>query len=132
MITTIKDYKQLEQSVATFIINSNDEILVLQRGSTAPWMPNKWNLPGGIIDANENHIQAAIRECKEETNLNVSNLVKIVSYTDPEFIITFYKSNNYTGEVTIDWESKDYKWVHKSKLLDIDFVPYIKNAIKFL
>lgn len=132
MITTINEYKKLEHSVATFVINSNDEILILQRGETAPWMPNKWNLPGGVINSNENHISAAIRECKEETNLEISNLFKIISYTDTEFIITFYKTHNYIGDVIIDWESKDYKWVHKSKLLNYDFVPYIKNAIKLL
>lgn len=132
MITTINEYKKLEHSVATFIINENNEILILQRGSTAPWMPNKWNLPGGIIDANEDHINAAIRECKEETDLDILDLSKLISYIDPKFIITFYVTHNYKGNVTIDWESKDYKWVHKSDLINYDFVPYIKNAIKLL
>jgi len=132
MITTINEYKNLENSVATFIINSKNEILILQRGSTAPWMPNKWNLPGGIIDKNESKIHTAIRECKEETNLIIDNLVELVSYTDPDFIITFYYTKQFIGDVIIDWESKDYKWVNKKDLLTYDFVPYIKNAIKLL
>jgi len=132
MITTINEYKKLEHSVATFIINENTEILILQRGETAPWMPNKWNLPGGVIDINENHIQAAIRECKEETNLTILNLNKLVAYTDSDFIITFYYTSTFDGEIKIDYESSNYKWVNKNDILKYDFVPYIKNALLLL
>ena len=49
---------------AAVVVVDGDKALLLKRGNTAPWMPNKWNLPGGMIDPGETAIQAATREAK--------------------------------------------------------------------
>ena len=40
-------------SAAAILFDDDGRALILQRGSTAPWMPLSWNLPGGGIDAGE-------------------------------------------------------------------------------
>ena len=35
------------------IQNDNGEILLLRRSFSAPWMPNKWCLPGGSVENDE-------------------------------------------------------------------------------
>jgi 8-oxo-dGTP diphosphatase len=121
----------LEQSVATIIQNSKNEVLILKRGSSAPWMPNKWNLPGGGVDNDESLEQAAIRECQEETGISIGGLTKISENidTNENFKITiFYTQIKYTN-VNINFESSDYAWVDKNTYQSYDYVPYVKSAI---
>ena len=46
--------------------------------------PYGWALPGGFVDLGERLEQAAMREAKEETSLDVKLLVLLGNYSDPE------------------------------------------------
>jgi len=121
----------LEQSVATIIQNSKNEVLILKRGSSAPWMPNKWNLPGGGVEDNESLEQAAIRECQEETGISIGGLTKINENVDmnDNFQITIFHSKIKGSNVNMNFESSDYAWVDKNTYQPYDYVPYVKSAI---
>lgn len=55
------------------IIKVDDQILITKStGNT------NWNLPKGVMDINQTPIEAAIRQIREQTNIDVSN----VQYTD--------------------------------------------------
>ncbi len=53
-------------TATAFIINSRKQTLLLWHKRLQRWMP-----PGGHVDDNETPEDAAKRECKEETNLDV-------------------------------------------------------------
>lgn len=131
MYKTILEFKKSikSHSSAVIIINELNQCLILQRGSKAPWMPNKWNLPGGGVDNNETYIDAAIRECYEETNLIVSNLKFVSSNEHTDYIIHFFVSKDYNGEFKLNWENSNYKWITKNEIINYEFVPDVKEIL---
>ena len=54
-------------------IKTPKRCLILKRGSTAPWDPSQWSLPGGLIDGREDPATDGIRELKEEADLEATN-----------------------------------------------------------
>jgi ADP-ribose pyrophosphatase YjhB (NUDIX family) len=46
--------------------------------------PRAWAIPGGFVDYGETLENAAIREAKEETRLDIESLRQFHSYSDPE------------------------------------------------
>ena len=71
------------QKSATVALISSNKLLLLKRGESAPWNPNRYCLPGGKLEDNETLINGAIRELYEETSiaLNANQLTPLtVSY----------------------------------------------------
>lgn len=46
--------------------------------------PHGWALPGGFVDYGESLEDAALREAREETGLEVNNLRQFRAYSDPQ------------------------------------------------
>jgi ADP-ribose pyrophosphatase YjhB (NUDIX family) len=59
---------------------ARDGVVLIQRKNE----PLGWALPGGFVDYGETLEQAAAREAKEETGLDVRNLRQLHSYSDPK------------------------------------------------
>ena len=53
----------------TLVFNNKNELLLNLRSDT-----NTWGIPGGSKELNETLEECAIRELKEETNINVNDL----------------------------------------------------------
>jgi 8-oxo-dGTP diphosphatase len=61
------------------IIELQDGIVLIKRKNP----PYGWALPGGFVDYGESLEEAAVREAREETSLEVSNLRLLGCYSDP-------------------------------------------------
>lgn len=96
-----------------------------------------WGFPGGKLEKNESIQECAIREVKEEIDLDISD-IHLDKYTndvfkddDLHYVTLFVKCKEYTGLPKIMEPDKclEIKWFDKDKLPDNLFLP-IKNYIK--
>ena len=62
---------------AIIIFDEEGRVLILLRPQTVKWAPGKWALPGGHIEEGETPIEAAVRETREETTLNVEGPLEL-------------------------------------------------------
>jgi len=87
-------------------------IVLIQRGQ--PPFAGWWALPAGYIEADESVEQAAVRECKEETGLDIELLELFGVYSFPEGpvqpgIIIFYRARPAGGELQAGDDAQDAK-----------------------
>ena len=75
------DVKQYHNPFPTvdIIIELDNGIVLIERRNE----PFGWALPGGFVDYGESLESAAVREAREETSLEISNLRLLGCYSDP-------------------------------------------------
>ena len=75
-------YKILSLTVDIFIYNENHEFILIQRKN--PPFEGSWALPGGFVDYGETTEDAAIREAKEETSIDIESVELFGVYSEPD------------------------------------------------
>jgi len=103
------------------VIDEAKRILILKRPPGINWAPDTWGLPGGAIEEGETPAQAATRESKEETDLDVINL-KHITLDLPTGVHPYYTST-YRGCIRIDHEHEAWKWVTRGEIENYDLAP---------
>lgn len=129
-----------KSAAGCMIILYGGKVLLLKRNKNAT-SPLTWCIPGGRIDPGENAYKAALRETKEESNIDLEKYYKISGqflYTDAysqplmdgydgtftTFI--FEIPSNYSEKdfpVEIDRESLDWGWFTFEEMKDLDLHP---------
>lgn len=76
--------------------------------------PDSWCLPGGKQDYDETILECAIRETKEETNLDISDLEVFNAMDDIQpnkhFVTIQVIAKSFTGEIKVMEKDKIDKW----------------------
>ncbi|MBN2831312.1 MAG: NUDIX domain-containing protein [Candidatus Omnitrophica bacterium] len=62
------------------IIEIDGDIVIIQRSNP----PFGWALPGGFVDYGESLEEAVVREAKEETSLDITDVKQFHTYSDPK------------------------------------------------
>ncbi len=76
--TSVQIYRNPVPTVDIIIEVAGGIVLILRKNP-----PHGWALPGGFVDYGESLEDAAIREAKEETSLDVSLIKQLHTYSDP-------------------------------------------------
>ena len=111
--------KIVQVGIGVIIFNDN-KLLLGKR--LAKYGNNTWSLPGGKPEFGESLEQAAIREVKEETNLNISELLPLVwtndIFEDDHFVTLFYYSKVDSGELKTMEPNKceGWEWFDKTNI----------------
>ena len=118
--------KEKFKAAMVVVLNEDSEVLLLKRSTDSNWMPKKWALPGGHIEKGESPKTAAVRETKEETNLDIDNVRNL---KEKEQVMIYY-SNSHSGTVEIDSEHTDWAWVAYDDIINYDIAPGLKESVK--
>ena len=123
-----------QKSATVAVINSEQKLLLLRRGSTAPWMPGRYCLPGGKIEKDEDATYAASRELSEETGISypVDELWAVTISYSSGYNKTVWVASVNSDKVILNWEHDDYRWVSSTESSTIDLVPGLRTTIKTL
>lgn len=85
--------------------------------------PDSWTFPGGKQEFDETVIEGAIREVKEETNLDISD-IKVFNVSDDiqpnkHYVTIQLIASSYSGELRVMEPLKEDKW----EWFDLDNLP---------
>jgi len=102
----------MSQKSATIALLNSGKVLLLKRGSSAPWQPNKFCLIGGGIDRDESLLDAALREANEEVGINLDkNSIKdiTVNYNNGYSKVVFF-AEDIKCPIVLNYEHSEYGW----------------------
>ena len=127
-------HRKIILNCAGAIIARDDKILFQRRSDN-----NKWGLIGGLLEMNETYEEAAIREIREETGLEVElttflgifhNHDMVWNNGDQAHVISaLYTAKIISGEPRIDKESFELRFFGKDELPEV-FAEDHKAALK--
>jgi|15BtaG_2_1085339.scaffolds.fasta_scaffold03903_3 8-oxo-dGTP diphosphatase len=121
--------KQIIGAVAV-VLDEHKRTLILLRPKEARWAPIKWGFPGGKVEPGEEPIETAIRETKEETQLDIKNLQPLKLKIDKP--VHAYYTKDYTGEVQIDHEHDDWIWTGRDEIENYNLAPQVLEMFEWV
>jgi nucleoside triphosphatase len=126
-----------EPTVGVLIFNQANELLLLK---SHKW-PGKYVIPGGHVELAERIEDAAIREAKEETGLDIHDLEFInfqqfiydPSFWKPRHFIFFdYACKTDSTSVQLNDEAEEYVWVRLEAAAQLPLDVYTRTSIQIL
>lgn len=119
--------KDTEDTVIVVVVKGN-KFLTVQRSKTDYWMPLHWSMPGGHIGEGESSYKAGKRELLEETGLKAITLSYLgLKYGKNGNKLYLYKCEDFDGDVTLNFEHSDYKWITIDEVVDYNTTPRLKE-----
>lgn len=118
-----KHHKELKKAFSDFYKGKGAGVIVLNEEGkilVGQGRDNKWQTPGGHVDAGENFEEAAIRELREEAGINGKNLSEINSFNMNGNDSKTFLVQSFTGTPKDSNELKNLKFVDVNSLLDMD------------
>lgn len=132
--------KKLIKTVGVLLVKDNN-VLLVKHNESAGHLNGKYGLPAGRLERGEGKKEAAQRELKEETNLDVSldDLILLnKKWTakierkegNKEFSLRVFYSNNFSGDLKSNEETSP-EWINIDKTEKLDLLPNVFNIIEF-
>ncbi len=126
--------KQRGFSQKAIIYNNEGKILIIRRSKTSPTRAGFWDLPGGVLEDGEDKKEAIIREIKEETDLDVKDLLVSGKVVGPEndisWEITCYFGAAPNDDVKLSYEHDDFKWIMPEEFESLEASDTHKKFVK--
>lgn len=119
-------------AAGVIIVNEAGEILLVRRGHE-PQL-GRWSVPGGRVEPGETRAEAAVREAREETGLEVrieriALQLKLPTADGREFDVHDFIATVIGGELRPGDDAADVRWFSPDEL---DQVPLTTNLRGYL
>jgi len=123
-------------SASVVLRNHRGELLLLRRTDSG-----RWTIPTGALKKKETLIACAIRECREETGLEVELTGLVGIFSDPRHRIAYkngevrvpvnicFHGQPVSGQLATNAESDEAAWVAPEDLDGYDIHPAIRRRI---
>jgi ADP-ribose pyrophosphatase YjhB (NUDIX family) len=123
-------------SASVIVRNSLGDLLLLRRPDSG-----RWTIPTGGLKRNETLTQCAVRECREETGLDIEITGLVGVFSDPAHVIAYaggevrqpvnacFFGRSIGGNLTTGDEASEIAWVPPAQLDDYDIAPAILRRI---
>ncbi|NPV51446.1 MAG: NUDIX domain-containing protein [Candidatus Methanofastidiosum sp.] len=125
------------KDIVTSFLFKDGKILLLKRSNKVGTFRGKWAGVSGFIE-DENSLEAALREIKEETGVDSKylELLKIGIPFDIQDIVndTIWSINPFLflfkgDEINIDWEHDTFEWIYPNEMDNYDTVTDLKKTL---
>ena len=109
--------------VAQVYVKKDNKILMVQENKEGK--QGKWNMPAGKLEDNESIIEAAIRETKEETNIDIDikGIIAIQENVSSigQLLILYFLGEYIDGEIKFDnKEISNVQWMTEEEIRNLD------------
>lgn len=123
-------------AVTAVVLNDRGELLMIERTDNGLWA-----IPGGAQDLGESIIEAAKREVREETGIEIEVTRLSGIYSDPRHVIAYddgevrqefslcFHGRPTGGTLRTDSEARQVRWVPVSHLDGLNIHPSIRLRI---
>lgn len=128
----------------TLLFNSDGKLLLLRRSETDARRPLQWDFPGGLQDQGETLETGAIREVKEETGINVSDLDLIFTKTElgkwiddkgsheRNVIRIYFLAKTIDENVILSFEHDKFCWVSVDEAQELIIYPRHLEVLEYV
>ena len=123
-----RKHSALQGKISLVVIRKGNRFLLLRRSATDSWKPGYWALPGGHVEAGESFRAAAIREIKEETNIDIQNPQLVAEKENMRIYEATTNDNPSLLQASHGYEHSDWMWASKNNLPS----PLVPNLWNFI
>lgn len=122
--------------VAVYLVLKNDDKILLMKRAGSGYFDGWYSLPAGHVDGNETLKSAAIREAKEEINIDLTpddidlKLTMHRQGSGSEYIDTFFEVKQYQNQIRINEPDKCSELIYANpQEKEEQIIPYIQQAL---
>lgn len=144
-------HRELHRVVVTAIVVKDSKYLICQRSNSKKAWPGLWTVPGGGVEVDD-YINTAKttedawyyallntlkREVKEEVGIEIDKIDYLldIAFIRPDGVpvitLSFF-CNWKSGEVVLNEENQDYKWVSLEEAKNYELIPGILGEIEMV
>jgi len=122
--------------VVSCIVQDRDRYLILKRSEKVGTFQGHWAAVSGFVERDESPDQAALKELREETSLELDiarcgEVIRVRS-GDTIWSIHPYLFRADSPRVAIDWEHTEFRWLRLEELKGLQTVPGLEHVLRSL
>jgi len=128
-------------SAVRVVLRRRRKVLLVQRAVKSNHEPQKWEIPGGVVESLEEILPALKREVLEETGIVIypSRTTPLTIVEDRQgkeehiFLCTrFRRSPGLEEDVDLSKEHRRFKWLTVEEALDLELTSVTQAVMEFL